>query len=97
MPAVADTAAEVRELAEAWVEDDPKLYRFLRNYAALLEAQPELLRRLRAAEADAERLETALRDLLDFARRRIHSSLVPPQAQRAIDLLSDIDAAREKP
>lgn len=48
---MADTAEDVRELAGAWVDDDPKLYRFLSNYAALLEAQPELLRRLRAAEA----------------------------------------------
>ena len=58
---MADTAEDVRELAGAWVDDDPKLYRFLSNYAALLEAQPELLRRLRAAEARIAELEAALR------------------------------------
>jgi len=53
---VADTAGDARRRARTLREI--KLYGAadaMDNYAALLEAQPELLRRLRAAEADAER------------------------------------------
>lgn len=61
---MADTAEDVRR--EADLMDAPEVHphtrkaltyarEMLRNYAVLLEAQPELLRRLRAAEADAER------------------------------------------
>ena len=64
---------------------------------AIRNALPDLLAILRTAEAHADELESALRDLLDFARRRIHSSYVPPQGQRAINLLAAIDAARGKP
>lgn len=49
---------------------------------------------LQAARRDSAELETALRDLLDFARRRIATGHIPPQGQRAIDLLARIDAAR---
>jgi hypothetical protein len=34
---------EVRELASAWSEDDPKLHGMLLSYAALLEAMEKML------------------------------------------------------
>ena len=59
---MADTAEEARRHARTMREI--KLYGVadaMDNYAALLEAQPELLRRLRAAEARIAELEAALR------------------------------------
>ena len=46
-------------------------------------------------QENADRLETALRDLLDFARRRIATGDIPPAGQRAIDLLAELDLERK--